>query len=384
PTTLPEKNSATSPVEAGGAWGDNLAPGIRRQLEGSPEEGQGEEPEEQLPPAAEPEEPKKKESEGSLLAALGGLILLGSLPFFAILGGAMGFLQGSGPNPNGTTRPQTIDVSQQTGEVAVMLNFFKSASSTADFLRTDGEVLSKYEANLIIFAEKLRNNDPAYATITRREELLTLIDTMLAQIRVIRSHITAGSPDKAATEAKKLMANIDKLDTLAAPPIREMALALADENEQSGYSKYQYSKDNRAEFARTGEGDSDCSSFASTMLYKAGLISSPELYTTVGLYLAARDGRNGLSIVSESKTSTGIPDEDIRAILRPGDVLLSADAAYSQGGGSAASRHAVLYVGNNEVVQSTHANGKNGIQKTSLEDRLKRRNQVIIRGGGGI
>lgn len=273
--------------------------------------------------------------------------------------------------------PQAINVAAPSSEVQKLLSVFRSASSSQEFLRDD-TVLGQYEANLTLLAQKLRDNDPAFASITKKTEVLDLIQVMLQQITFIRSKVTTGTPDQIATEGKKFLANIQLLDQLTLPTVREFALALAAENEASGGTRYPYSQSRRAELPQTGQGASDCSSFVSYVFYRTGLIRIPQVYTTLSLYGAAKKGENGLRIVAESKDSTGIPDDQVRELLEPGDLILSGSRPFS--GGKPNQAHVVLYVGNDEVVQS--GGGGRGINKTTLENRLQRTTQAIIRAGG--
>lgn len=323
---------------------------------------------------------KGEPSEGNGGLAIAGLILLGAVPILFIFGMTLGVFRGNGPNSAGAQAPQVINIAHPSTELKSLLDTFSAASNTQAYLANKGAVLDTYASNLTLLQQKIQSGDPKYTTGLRdKDGILQLIPTMLTEITTLKADVTAAQKTKLVTDAKMFQADIQKLNLLAAPDIATTALNYAAANAASGYTKYTYSKDNRAQFPTTHSGQSDCSSFVSTMLYDAGYLRVPEIFTTVGLYDAAKAGKFGLQLVTESTSSSGIANDTVKADLQPGDVILSAGAPYSQGGDS--QNHAVLYVGNNQVVESTDAGGKNGIQTDSLDNRLKRHTQAIIRGG---
>jgi hypothetical protein len=335
-------------------------------------------PEEKPTPKSEEQGPKGQD--GSTPGLIAGIILIVASPMLVIFGAVLGVSRASNANPGGATLPQNIEVSHPSAELTNLLNTFSSASDTQSYLTKGTTLLDTYTTNLTLLQTKIQANDPAYSSIKDKAGVLALIPQMLEQVATLKADVSGGQKEKLTADAKAFKNMVSQLNTLVGPDIATLALSYAQENENSGYTKYRYSQDGRDQFFYNKTGTSDCSSFVSAMWYWSGYTRVSVTFTTVSMYDAAKKNQYGLSIVAESTTSDGLSDDTVRSLIKPGDALLSAGVPFSEGGDD--QRHAVLYIGNNQVVESTNANGKNGIQVDTLDSRLRRKSQVIIRPGG--
>lgn len=327
--------------------------------------------------------------EGSGVGLVAGIIMLACVPLFLLIGLTLGMFRASGPNPGGASIPQKIVVANATPEVRKLLDTFNCASDAQGCLTKNVAVLDGYVNNLTLLLQKVQSNDPAFANMKDRNGVIALIPVMIQQVATLKTDITAAQKDKLVTDGKAFQANIQKMDFLALPDISGLALNYAAQNEASGYTKFQYSSDvdqsppGRSIFFDTGVGTSDCSAFVSAMLYQSGYIRVSQLFNTISLYQAAKSNQFGLQIILESTSGAGLDHDTVQSTIRPGDILLSSNnTTFADGADSG--KHAVLFVGNGNVVESTNANNKNGIQVDSLTNRLEHHGapQVIIRGGG--
>ncbi len=309
-----------------------------------------------------------------------GLIVMGAIligaPFALLIAIGIGFFGGNNPTA-GATKPEPIAVGKADTQLQMLLKTFSIASDPQDFLKKNSDLLVKYQTNLKLLAEKLQNNDPAYAGIKDKAAALALINTMLGEITSIEQQVGTGATAQTTKLAQDLIANAHKLDQMASSGVVAIALQYAADNAASGYTKYNYSQANRTQLIDNKGGDTDCSSFVSLVMYQAGVTRATISYTTIGLYTTAKAGNAGFTLVMESNSSSGIASDTVRNTVQPGDIILSGNDTYA-GGSSPGDAHAVMFVGNNQVVESSSIL-HNGIYTDTLDNRLHRHTQAIIR-----
>jgi cell wall-associated NlpC family hydrolase len=290
------------------------------------------------------------ENKGSLPGAAAGLALILLAPIVMIGVIPLMLYRGATPNPGGDTFDQAIDP-RPNSATASLLEEFKAVSSSTEFLSKESSTLDSYAALLTSLKEALASNSASVAGFTDKAAAVKQVDEMLAAIEKIRSSIIAGKPEKGKKEADLLVEGIAKLQGLASGnTLITAALAIVEENAASGYTKFPYSKSDRAAIFNESSSNrgTDCSGFITYLLYKSGARSLKDNpLTTPGIYSAAQRRAFGLRIVLASTTSSGLSEDTVRKAIQPGDIILSGPLNFSEGGGTDTTRHAVLYLGNN-------------------------------------
>jgi hypothetical protein len=317
-----------------------------------------------------------------------GLLLFGAAPMFFLIGLVLGPLSSTGPNPRGATLAQGIDPSPSS-EVRELLTYFESTADVGGFLRNNGELLTEYQSKLTLLGDKLRQDDPAYASVRDKQAALSQIIVILGRIETIRSQIASGGTAAATPQAKELIKDIARLRELFAISHVEAAREIVEQNAASGYRLFPYESTTEARlgiFRNITSGTNDCSSFVAFSLYKAGYKKFSAAPGNADIYRFVKKGDSGLEIMAESSDTGGLSPDEVRAVLQPGDIIISSHQADGlrvlRGGDRAENAHAAIYAGGNVVYHSTGGREKDGPQESTLDSRLDpnlRYTHLIIR-----
>lgn len=287
-------------------------------------------------------------------------------PLFFILP----FALGTGPNPGGNTNPQAITLSDPL--VAAKLEDLKRLSDPQGFA-TSSTGLDEYEATLVALRTRLNE-------LGGRDAALENIAAQLAVVTELRASI--GNAKLSAELVEKLRDLRSKLPSLvggSGGSLVQMAVQLAQQSEANPGEAFPYSQPKRHEIFNESLSTrhSDCSSFVSYLLYKAGntYVRPTSLIPDTAYLLTMATRKQGLETVLVQNRLT---IDQVRGVIQPGDIILTDVLPGRKGGGA----HVVLYVGpgngEGDIVQSGGGGGGGKINFTTLEERMRGRNTTAI------
>ncbi len=292
--------------------------------------------------------------------------LLAVSPLFFILP----FAVGAGPNPGGNTAQQPISFSDPL--VTAKLEDLKRLSDPQGFA-TSSTGLDEYEATLIALRTRL-------SELGGREAALENIAAQLALVTQLRGSIgNAKASAELVGKLRDLRAKLPSQVGGATGSLIELAIQLGRQSEANPRQSFPYSQQKRNEIFNESltTRHSDCSSFVSYLLYKTGntYIRPNSLVPDTSYLLTMAIRKQGLEpVLVQNRLSL----EQVREVIRPGDLLLSDVLPGRKGGGA----HVVLYIGpgnaEGDIVQSGGGGGGGKINFTSLEERMRGRNTTAI------